>query len=267
MQRSKLEEENSKSGRHLLERCDKLLSSIAAFTSTDMGDSQPSPVSVLDASFLTDESSPSPSGKRLVVAPKSPNANLWHIEPNMDLSFDSDSDEPCTVGSESDDQDYHYLCEFLRVSSRPCDLSKASELLKKRHQSSDATWQQRSVVYDAVKEIVENSRQVSPWDAFTGHLGPAPHTLKQHVWSGLQEIREPAVNFGDLVDLNEATCRAIEKDFSADRRWNEPSIEISDAVLQIERLVFKDLVADTIKELADVASMDHYTVPRRKLVF
>lgn len=267
MQRSKLEEENSKSGRHLLERCDKLLSSIAAFTSTDMGDSQPSPVSVLDASFLNDESSPSPSGKRLVITPNGANANMWYIEPSADHLFDSDSDEPCTVGSELDDQDYLYLCEFLRVSSRPCDLSKASDLLKKRHQSSDATWQQQSLVYDAVKEIVENSRQVSAWEAFTGHLGRAPHTLKQHVWSELQKIREPAVNFGELVDLNEATCRAIEKDFSADHRWNKPSIEISDAVLQIERLVFKDLVADTIKELADVGPTDHYMVPRRKLVF
>jgi Domain of unknown function (DUF4378) len=267
MQRSKLEEVNSKSGRHLLERCDKLLSSIAAFTSTDIVDSQPSPVSVLDASFLTDESSPSPSGKRLVVPPKSPNACMWHVESDMDNLFDSDSDEPCTVQSESDDQDYIYLCEFLRVSSRRCDLSRTCELLKKHHQSSDATSQQRGVVYDAVKEIVENSRQVSPWDAFTGHLGPAPHTLKQHVWGELQKIREPTVSFSELVDLNEATCQAIEKDFSADHRWNKQSIEISDAVLQIERLIFKDLVADTIKELADVASMDRYMVPRRKLVF
>ncbi|KAF3338160.1 protein LONGIFOLIA 1 [Carex littledalei] len=266
-ERSKLEEENSKSGRHLLERCDKLLSSIAAFTSTDMGDSQPSPVSVLDASFLNDDSSPSPSGKRLVIPPKIANANMWNIEPSADNLFDSDSDEPCTVGSEVDDQDYLYLCEFLRVSSRPHDLSKASDLLKKHHQSSDATWQQQSLVHDAVKEIVENSRQVSAWDAFKGHLGPARHTLKQHVWSELQKIREPAVNFGELVDLNDATCRAIEKDFSIDHRWNKPSTEISDAVLQIERLVFKDLVADTIKELVDVCPTDHYTVPRRKLVF
>jgi Domain of unknown function (DUF4378) len=267
MQRSKLEEENSKSGRHLLQRCDKLLSSIAAFTSTDIGDPQPSPVSVLDSSFLTDESSPSPSGKRLVVPPKSSNSNMWHIESDIDHLVGSDSDELCTVGSESDDQDYLYLCEFLHVSSRHCVLSEASELLKKCHQSSDATWQQRGLVYDAVKEIMENSRQVSPWDAFTGRSGPAPHTLKQHVWGEIRKIREPTVSFSELVDLNEATCRAIEKDFSADQRWNKQSIEISDAVLQIERLIFKDLVADTVKELADVASMDQYMVPRRKLVF
>ncbi|KAJ4762493.1 Protein LONGIFOLIA 1 [Rhynchospora pubera] len=266
-ERSKLEVENSRSGRHLLERCDKLLSSIAAFTSADIADSQPSPVSVLDASFLNDESSPSPSGKRLVIPPKSPNANVWHLETNVDHLFDSDSDEPCTIGSESDDLDYLYLCEFLRESSRHGNLTKANELLRKRHQSSDATWQQRSLVYDAVKEIVERCQQVAPYDAFNGHMGPAPHMLKQHVWGELQKIREPTVNFGELVDLNDATCRAIEKDFSADLRWSNPSLEISDAVLQIERLVFKDLVADTINELTSVASPDHLTIPRRKLVF
>lgn len=41
-----------------MERCDKLLHSIAEITATDM---QPSPVSVLDSSFYKDESStPSP---------------------------------------------------------------------------------------------------------------------------------------------------------------------------------------------------------------
>lgn len=41
-----------------MERCDKLLHSIAEFAATDM---QPSPVSVLDSSFYKDESlTPSP---------------------------------------------------------------------------------------------------------------------------------------------------------------------------------------------------------------
>ncbi|KAL2238818.1 UNVERIFIED_CONTAM: hypothetical protein Sindi_1073500, partial [Sesamum indicum] len=50
--------EEYKEGRNLLERCDKLLHSIAEMTAADM---QPSPVSVLDSSFYKDESStPSP---------------------------------------------------------------------------------------------------------------------------------------------------------------------------------------------------------------
>lgn len=62
MQRCKLEE--YKEGRNLLERCDKLLHSIAEITASEL---QPSPVSVLDPSFDKDEcSSPSPVMKRCI---------------------------------------------------------------------------------------------------------------------------------------------------------------------------------------------------------
>lgn len=61
-QRSKTEE--YKEGRSLLERCDKLLHSIAEMNAAEL---QPSPVSVLDSSFYKDESSsPSPVMKRSI---------------------------------------------------------------------------------------------------------------------------------------------------------------------------------------------------------
>lgn len=61
LQRSKPEDYND--GRNLLERCDKLLHSIAEITANEL---QPSPVSVLDSSFYKEESSPSPVMKRTV---------------------------------------------------------------------------------------------------------------------------------------------------------------------------------------------------------
>ena len=62
LQRSKVEE--YKEGRSLLERCDKLLHSIAEMTATT--ELQPSPVSVLDSSFYEEESSLSPVMKRSI---------------------------------------------------------------------------------------------------------------------------------------------------------------------------------------------------------
>ena len=56
--------EEYKEGRSLLERCDKLLYSIAEMTATT--ELQPSPVSVLDSSFYKEESSPSPVLKRCI---------------------------------------------------------------------------------------------------------------------------------------------------------------------------------------------------------
>ncbi|XVF32486.1 hypothetical protein REPUB_Repub17cG0086900 [Reevesia pubescens] len=62
-ERSKVEE--YKEGRSLLERCDKLLHSIAEMTAATT-ELQPSPVSVLDSSFYKEESSPSPVMKRSI---------------------------------------------------------------------------------------------------------------------------------------------------------------------------------------------------------
>ncbi|KAJ7977326.1 protein LONGIFOLIA 1 [Quillaja saponaria] len=59
-ERSKVED--YKEGRNLLERCDKLLHSIAEITTTEL---QPSPVSVLDSLFY-ESSSPSPVMKRSI---------------------------------------------------------------------------------------------------------------------------------------------------------------------------------------------------------
>lgn len=47
-----------------MERCDKLLHSIAEMAAAEAADSQPSPVSVLDASLYHEDSSPSPVMKR-----------------------------------------------------------------------------------------------------------------------------------------------------------------------------------------------------------
>lgn len=65
--------EEYKEGRSLLERCDKLLHSIAEITASEL---QPSPVSVLDSSFYKDESSPSPVMKRSIYFK---GARLFHF--------------------------------------------------------------------------------------------------------------------------------------------------------------------------------------------
>lgn len=58
-------DEYHRQGKALLERCDKLLNSIAEMAAEgEAGESQPSPVSVLDASLYHEESSPSPVMKR-----------------------------------------------------------------------------------------------------------------------------------------------------------------------------------------------------------
>ena len=102
--------------------------------------------------------------------------------------------------------------------------------------------------------------------------------LVDHVWAEVRRAGEPAPRKAededDEEDLNAVTCRAIRRDMAADEgRWAATQrrrvgvvvsgAEAAEAVLQIERLVFRDLVADTIRELADAGR----ALPRRRLVF
>ncbi|XP_072986973.1 uncharacterized protein [Typha latifolia] len=244
-------EEVSLSGRGLLERCGKLLSSIAAITSAEQ---QPSPVSVLDSSFLGDESSPSHRTKRAI-----------------DFKDQAADWETWTVGSEilaSNDHDYVYVADIIRASARYQDPSDLYTLLEKRHLSSGATWLHRRLLFDVAAEILDRKRHESSWDTFArarslSSVAVVAEPLLQPVWEEIRRIREP-VPAAD--DLNDVTCAAISKDMSADLGWTRHSAELSDAVLQIERQIFKDLVADTINDLANLAV--HFpAIPRRKLVF
>lgn len=71
--------EEYREGKNLLDRCDKLLNSIAEITAAN--ELQPSPVSVLDSSFYKDEwCSPSPIPKRCIdyKGPSVVFINLYH---------------------------------------------------------------------------------------------------------------------------------------------------------------------------------------------
>ncbi|XP_020105109.1 protein LONGIFOLIA 1-like isoform X2 [Ananas comosus] len=261
--------EEFKSGRNLLERCDKLLNSIAAITSGDNAtavDQQPSPVSVLDSSFLGDETSPSPSS----VAKR---AIHFKADQLADWEETRWSQEILTVGSdpcgfpESDDPDFIYVADILRSSDPHRDPSDLCARREKRHQPTGSTCLHRRLVFDAVTEILDRKRHVSPWDAFTrsrslASNGSVGKPLLRSVWAEFLRVRAP-IPCDDLLDV---TCGAFGRDVAEDLGWAHPSAELSDAVLQIERQIFKDLVADTITVLADLAA-DPRPFPRRKLVF
>jgi len=276
-----LQQPDPRTDRGLLERCGKLLSSIQAFTGGDAAgtDQQPSPVSVLDAAaFLADEDSPSSSSgsKRAIdfrcsssVRPKAAAAAATVSDPEDDEW--APSSWPCR------DPDYAYVADLVRLlgGSRrtrrdPADAYKAAEQ-RRRHQRGgdpDDTW----LLCGAVAEALESQRSACPWEPAALLRGAE---LVAHVWAEVRRAGEPVVAraAGEDADLNDVTCSAIRRDLAADScgPWGSlqqgqrqrHGAEVADAVLQIERLVFKDLVADTIRELADADR----PLPRRKLVF
>ncbi|KAK6940762.1 protein of unknown function DUF4378 [Dillenia turbinata] len=264
-ERSKIED--YKEGRSLLERCDKLLHSIAEITSSSsMELQQPSPVSVLDSSFYNESSSPSPVMKRTIDFKDKVNSEdeIWNSGSISPVHFKTES--------KSNEWDYEYVSEILRASNYLPEDSDIFLLLEKQHyirgnDTSESSRLQRRLIFDTISEILDRNRQLPPWKAILTSSKPKI----QQIWSEFIKIRQrnDAVLAAD--DLLETICGVLRKDLAGDGGggWGENEMEVSDSVSDIERQIFKDLIGETIRDLAYFGAKSNKVVPppRRKLVF
>ncbi|KAJ6730833.1 hypothetical protein OIU85_021606 [Salix viminalis] len=259
IERSKPEDYND--GRNLLERCDKLLHSIAEITANEL---QPSPVSVLDSSFYKEESSPSPVMKRTV-----------DFEDQLEEVEDDIWSTPISPAeSNSDDCDLVYISDIIRASNCLPEDSDIFLLLEKQQclkgkDTSKVSTLQRKLVFDTITEILNRRRHLPPWKA-TSLTNPASGPISlQQIWSEFQRIQERDAS----DDLFEVICGVLRKDLAGDtvNGWGDCPIDMSEAVLDIERLIFKDLIGETIRDLAGFGRKGKCNqgvpLPRRKLVF
>ncbi|KAK9747708.1 hypothetical protein RND81_02G010500 [Saponaria officinalis] len=242
-------------GKNLLERCDKLLHNIAEITANSNSNSaelqQPSPVSVLDPSFYKeDESSPSPVKKRIIDFKDQSmielEDGLW--SPSSSTRFtklDNDLDS-------SEDSEFSYVSEVLRASNYLPEDNNLFFLLEKQvsfrgigRDKSKGSILQRKLIFDTIAEILDRNRQLPPWKPVST-LKTQP--IFDEIWSEFQKIQE-AVPSDDLVEV---ICGVLKKDLARDSvtGWDGFPIEMSEAVLDIERLIFKDLIGETIRDLA-----------------
>lgn len=249
--------EEFKEGKSLLERCDKLLHSIAEFAAADM---QPSPVSVLDSSFYKDESlTPSPVTTKRNIDFKDQygesEEEFWTpvVSPIRSKSLDSSSD----------DGDFVYISDIVRASHYLPEDSNVFLLLEKQqhlkgNDTSKVSRLQRKLIFDIISEILERETRLPPWKAVASRICNG-NTALDKVWSEFQRIRE----CDTAEDLSETICGVLKKDLAGDAMtgWGDCPVEMSEVVLDIERLVFKDMVCEIIEDLS--AS----SWPRRKLVF
>ncbi|KAI4349462.1 hypothetical protein L6164_010048 [Bauhinia variegata] len=256
-ERSKLEE--YKEGRSLLERCDKLLHSIAEMTATEL---QPSPVSVLDSSFYKDESlSPSPVMKRCIDykdQPAESEDDIW-------------SAAMSSIEETSEDCDFVYVSEILRASNYlPEDCNIFLLLEKQQHLKGKDTSQtstlERRLIFDTIHEILNRNRQLPPWKAIVwGNSNSTP--FLDRIWSEFRRIRERDESEEELFDV---ICGVLRKDLADDSMngWGECPIEMGDTILDIERLIYKDLIGETIRDLATFSGQcNKVAALRRKLLF
>ncbi|KAL9268587.1 LONGIFOLIA 1-like protein [Drosera capensis] len=253
-------------GRSLLERCDRLLNSIAEMTATGktaaITELQPSPVSVLDSSFnIEDDDFPSPVMKRTI--------DFKEVDHATELEDESWSPVSSVVHPiETDDSEFAYIAKVLRASEYfPEDtdhllLEKQQLLMGK--DTSESSRIQRRLIFDTITEIFDRKQQLVPvkLNPLSIDSVPGKPSLSQ-IWSKLRRIQEP----GSSDDLFDTICVVLKLDLAKDSKagWSDWSVEISDMVFDIERLIFKDLIGETIKDLAALVGKN--VVPRRKLVF
>ncbi|KAF5820589.1 putative protein LONGIFOLIA 1/2 [Helianthus annuus] len=268
LERSKLEE--NREGKSLLARCDKLLHSIAEMNSiteshTSFNSVIPSPVSVLDSAFDKDESSsPSPVMKRSI------DFKDLTVDLEEDIWRSVISPASSTKDDEflfiADDSDFTYISEILRALKYVSDDSSVFYFLEKQQKARNSLENdttrcsklRRKLVFDAVNEIIDRNRELPPWK-----LTESNDSVNQ-ICLEFQKIREPetAENLLDLI------CTLLKKDLAGNNVWSDQPVEVSEAVLYIERLIFKDLVSETIRDLAEFAGKTSMVfAPRRKLVF
>ncbi|KAI3718339.1 hypothetical protein L6452_19204 [Arctium lappa] len=194
-----------------------------------------------------------------------------------DLTVDSEDDIWSSVISPvlsakneyfiSNDSDFAYISDIIRASKYlPDDDDSGVFLLLEKQQylngndTSKASKLQRKLVFDIVAEIVDRNRQLPPWNVI---LSNESSNSVKHMCSEFQKIRErePADNLLDLI------CGVLKRDLAGNNGWGDFPVETSEAVLYIERLIFKDLVSETILDLAEFAGKSRLLAPRRKLVF
>lgn len=258
--------EDYREGRSLLERCDKLLHSIAEITATEL---QPSPVSVLDSSFYKEESSPSPVLKRQI------DFKDQVVDVEEDAWFQAISSVESGLADGSDDCDLVYVMDVLRASRCLQDDNSDIFLLLEEQQYlkgkdiSKVSRLQRRLIFDTIHEILDRNKQLPPWKS---NAQPESIAEPTEIWSEFQRMRDRGDEASE--DLFEVICSVLKKDLTRDAPtgWRDWPVETSQAVLDIERLIFKDLIGETIRDLAAFTGKCNLSnainnMPRRKLVF
>ncbi|XP_076958859.1 protein LONGIFOLIA 1-like [Bidens hawaiensis] len=218
----------------------------------------PSPVSVLDSGFDKDEST-------------SPSQSI-DFKATSTVDFDEENWSPKISPTEqeefiSDDPDFIYISEILRASQHLRDDSTVFFSIEKQLYNSNTTTavskRHRKLIFDVIFEMLDRNRQLPPWKTSI----EASRTSVQHIWNELQRIREMVINPGSGDGLVELISSVLKKDLVEVKDWDEYPIDTSEVILDTERLIFKDLVSEVIRDFGEYSGECKLYRSRRKLVF
>lgn len=160
----------------------------------------------------------------------------------------------------SDDSDFLYLADVLRAIACFPEESDLVPLLEKKQckrgkDGSNVSKLKRKLIFDNVIEILNKNKQLPPWKTDLC----ADTSSLTYVWSEFKKLREPDQPDQELFQV---ICGHLKKDLATNSFDSEN--EVAEFVLDIERMVFKDLISEAIRDLASSAVLLY---PRRKLAF
>lgn len=168
----------------------------------------------------------------------------------------------------SQDCDLVYISDILRASHYLPEDSDVFVLLEKQQylKGKDickVSRLQRKLIFDGVHEILDRNRRLPPWKVAADVAEPS----LEKVWSEFKRMREQESE----EDLFDTICGVLKKDLARDgiTGWGECAVEMSEVILDIERLIFKDLISEAIRDLAALEPRNttpSMVLPRRKLV-
>ncbi|CAL5436946.1 unnamed protein product [Camellia sinensis] len=169
-----------------------------------------------------------------------------------------------------DDCNFVYISEILRASNYLPEDYDIFQLLEKQqylkgNNTSRVSSLERKLIFNTVSEILDRDREMPPWKVLSWSNSSIGKPSLHQIWSEFQRIRERDTA-EDLLDI---VCGVLRKDLArhAISGWGDCPVEMSEATLDIERMIFKDLVGETIGDLVAFAGNSKSSVHCRKLVF
>lgn len=168
-----------------------------------------------------------------------------------------------------DDSDLKYISQILKAWNYAYEEANDHIFvrLEKQHNlkckdNSELSKLQRRLIFDTVTEIMKRNSHFPPWNSCSMKTWKTSRPSVQQIWLEIEKLREHQSS----DNLFEVICGVLKKDLAGDTSngWGDWPIEKSETVLDIERLIFKDLVGESIQ---DLVCQKHILGTLRKLVF
>eukprot|EP01018_Ginkgo_biloba_P039122 Gb_11772 [translate_table: standard] len=108
---------------------------------------------------------------------------------------------------------------------------------------------QRRLVFDTVNVILRRKFAVQPWISFSQKIG-GYYKLTGHDLLNLVLVELERLPCAPWEDICDGLCRILQKDLvGSTEQWSDQRTEVGEVVLDLERMLFRELIDETLRDL------------------